>query len=109
METSIARFGTDFLLTLLTIFWVTNSITSSMRDYYDARWYGAPLTDTDYVTTPTAMSLFPHEFVPEGEPPREWYERLYNIQRWTVSVHGGHFAAIEEPESLADDIRSYFS
>jgi hypothetical protein len=51
----------------------------------------------------------PHEFVPEGEPPREWYERLYNIQRWTVSVHGGHFAAIEEPESLADDIRSYFS
>jgi pimeloyl-ACP methyl ester carboxylesterase len=103
------RFGTDFLLTLLTIFWVTNSITSSMRDYYDARWHGAPLTDADYVTTPTAMSLFPHEFVPEGEPPREWYERLYNIQRWTVSAHGGHFAAIEEPESLADDIRSYFS
>ena len=96
-----ARFGTDFLLTMLTIFWVTNSITSSMRDYYDTRWHATPLSDTDYVRTPTAMSLFPHEFVPEGEPPREWYERLYNIQRWTVSAHGGHFAAIEEPDILA--------
>jgi hypothetical protein len=104
-----AHFGTDFLLTMLTIFWVTNSITSSMRDYYDARWHGTPLTDLDYVTTRTAFSLFPHEFVAEGEPPREWYQRLYNIQRWTVSPHGGHFASIEEPDRLAADIRSYFT
>ena len=52
------------------------------------------------------MSLFPHEFAPEGEPPREWYGRLYNIQRWTVSAHGGHFAAIEEPDILTEEIRS---
>ena len=104
-----AHFGTDFLLTMLTIFWVTNSITSSMRDYYDTRWQGRPLTDLDYVTTRTAFSLFPNEFVAEGEPPREWYERLYNIQRWTVSPHGGHFASIEEPDRLAADIRSFFT
>ena len=91
--------GTDFLLTLCTIYWATNSITSSMRDYYDSRWYGAPLASTDYVTTPTAVSVFAHHFVSEGEPPREWYERLYNITQWTVAPRGGHFAAIEAPDS----------
>lgn len=104
-----ARFGTDFLLTMLTIYWCTNSITSSMRDYYDSRWHGTPLTSADYVTVPTAISVFAHEFVPEGEPPREWYARLYNIEQWTVSPHGGHFAAVEEPDTLARDIRTHFS
>lgn len=103
------RFGTDFLLTVLTLYWSTNSITSSMRDYYDARWHGTPLTATDYVKAPTAMSVFAHEFIPEGEPPREWYERLYNITQWTIATRGGHFAAVEEPDSLARDIRTHFS
>ena len=103
------RFGTDFLLTVLTLYWSTNSITSSMRDYYDARWHSTPLKSTDYVTVPTAMSVYANEFVPEGEPPREWYERLYNIQQWTVASQGGHFAAAEEPDALARDIRTHFS
>lgn len=103
------HFGTDFLLTVLTLYWSTNSITSSMRDYYDSRWHSTPLTSTDYVTVPTAVSVFAHEFVPEGEPPREWYARLYNIQQWTVARHGGHFAAVEEPDILAGDIRNHFN
>jgi pimeloyl-ACP methyl ester carboxylesterase len=103
------HFGTDFLLTVLTLYWSTNSITSSIRDYYDLRWHSTPLTSTDYVTVPTAVSVFAHEFVPEGEPPREWYARLYNIQQWTVAPHGGHFAAVEEPDALARDIRTHFS
>ena len=103
------RFGTDFLLTVLTLYWSTNSITSSMRDYYDARWHSTPLKSTDYVTVPTAMSVFANEFVPEGEPPREWYERLYNIRQWTVASQGGHFAAAEEPDALARDIRTHFA
>ena len=103
------HFGTDFLLTVLTLYWSTNSITSSMRDYYDSRWHSRPLTSTDYVTVPTAVSVFAHEFVPEGEPPREWYARLYNIQQWTVARHGGHFAAVEEPDILARDIRNHFN
>ena len=103
------HFGTDFLLTVLTLFWATNSITSSMRDYFDSRWHGTRLTSTDYVSVPTAVSVFAHEFVPEGEPPREWYARLYNIQRWTVTTRGGHFAAVEEPDALARDVRTHFS
>ncbi|HEY0373578.1 MAG TPA: epoxide hydrolase [Amnibacterium sp.] len=103
-----AHLGREFLLTLLTLYWATGSITSSMRDYFDARWHGTPLTSRDAVTVPTAISLFPHEFVPEGEPPRSWYERLYRITQWTVSDRGGHFAAVEAPDRLADDIRTHF-
>jgi pimeloyl-ACP methyl ester carboxylesterase len=41
-------------------------------------------------------------------PPRRWAERLYNIQRWTMMPSGGHFAALEEPELLVNDIREFF-
>lgn len=100
--------GTDFVLTLLTLYWCTNTITSSLRDYFDNRWHAAPLTSADVVTVPTAISVFANEFVPEGEPPREWYERLYTITQWTVSPQGGHFAAVEVPDALAEDIRRHF-
>jgi pimeloyl-ACP methyl ester carboxylesterase len=104
-----ARFGRDTLLTMLTIWWASGSITSSMRDYYDNRWHGTPIGATDFVAVPTAMAVFAHEFVREGEPPRSWYERLYDIQRWTVFPRGGHFAAAEEPDLLAADIAEFFA
>jgi len=104
-----ARFGRDALLTMLTLWWATGSITSSMRDYYDNRWHGTPIGPDDFVTAPTAMAVFANEFVPEGQPPRSWYERLYNIQRWTVYPRGGHFAAAEEPDLLAGDIAEFFA
>jgi pimeloyl-ACP methyl ester carboxylesterase len=104
-----ARFGRDALLTMLTLWWATGSITSSMRDYYDNRWHGTPIGPADFVTAPTAMAVFAHEFVSEGEPPRSWYERLYNIRRWTVFPRGGHFAAAEEPDLLASDIAEFFT
>jgi len=104
-----ARFGRDALLTMLTVWWASGSITSSMRDYYDNRWHSTPLGASDVVTVPTAMAVFAHEFVPEGEPPRSWYERLYDIRRWTVFPRGGHFAAAEEPDLLAGDIAEFFA
>ena len=103
-----AHFGRDFLLTTITLYWATNSITSSMRDYFDSRWHTNPIGPSDYVQAPMAMAVFANEFIPEGEPPREWYERLYNVQRWTVFRRGGHFAAVEEPDRLANDIREHF-
>jgi pimeloyl-ACP methyl ester carboxylesterase len=102
------RFGRDLLLTNLMIYWVTGSITSSTRDYFDNRWHGAELGPDAYVRVPTAMAVFDHSFVREGEPPREWYERLYAIRRWTVFPRGGHFAAAEEPDLLAGDIAAFF-
>lgn len=103
-----AAFGRDSLLTMLTVTWATASITSSTRDYYDNRWHGTPMGPDDHVRVPTAMALFPASLVPEGEPPRSWYERLYQVERWTVFPRGGHFAAAEAPDLLAADIAEFF-
>jgi pimeloyl-ACP methyl ester carboxylesterase len=95
----------DFLCATLTLYWVTQTITSSMRDYWDNRWH--PVEHT-YVSTPTAFGVFAHETVPEGEPPRSYLERVYNIQRWTVFPRGGHFAPVEAPAELAEDVNAFF-
>jgi pimeloyl-ACP methyl ester carboxylesterase len=103
-----ARFSRDFLLTTLTIYWVTRTITSSMRDYFDNRWSSVAPGPADFVHVPTAIAVFAHFFADEGHPPREWVERLYNVRRWTPMPRGGHFAAREEPEPLARDIAAFF-
>ena len=106
-----SRFPRDFLLTLVTLYWVTTTITSSIRDYHDnRRWQGEPrLGPADIVQVPTAVAVFPHMVIPEGEPPREWGERLYEIRRWTVMPTGGHFAPAEEPQLVARDITAFFA
>lgn len=103
-----ARLSRDFLLTIVTLYWVTETITSSMRDYFDNRWSGVELGPDDFVRVPTGIAVFANQFVPEGEPPREWAERLYDVRRWTVMPSGGHFAPAEEPELLARDIAAFF-
>jgi pimeloyl-ACP methyl ester carboxylesterase len=97
----------DFLLTNVTLYWVTQTITSSLRDYYDNRWVADPIGPDDRVGVPTAFAVFPNQRVPEGEPPREWMERLYDVRRWTVMPRGGHFAPAEEPELVARDIAAF--
>jgi len=106
-----SRFPRDFLLTLVTLYWVTTTITSSIRDYHDnRRWQGEPrLGPADIVQVPTAVAVFPHMVIPEGKPPREWGERLYEIRRWTVMPTGGHFAPAEEPQLVARDITAFFA
>ena len=96
---------------MVTLYWVTGTITSSMRDYFDnRRWQGEPrLHPGDLARVPTAVAVVPHMLVPEGEPPREWAERLYDIRRWTVMPRGGHFAPAEEPELVARDIAAFFA
>jgi pimeloyl-ACP methyl ester carboxylesterase len=107
----VSRFGKDFLLTIVTLYWVTGTITSSIRDYYDnRRWQGEPrLGPGDTVRVPTAVAVFPHMLIPEGEPPRQWAERLYDIRRWSVMPRGGHFAPAEEPELVARDITAFYA
>jgi pimeloyl-ACP methyl ester carboxylesterase len=92
----------------LTIYWVTQTITSSMRDYFDNRWLGVTLGPQDFVHVPTAIAVFT-QFVDEGTPPREWAERLYNVRQWTPMPSGGHFSPAEEPERLARDIVAFFA
>jgi pimeloyl-ACP methyl ester carboxylesterase len=104
-----ARFSREFLLTMLTLYWVTETITPSMRDYFDNRWHAADLQPGARVRVPVGLANFDHNFVSEGRLPREWAERLYDVRRWTSMPSGGHFAAAEEPELLARDIAAFFA
>ncbi len=58
-----------------------------------------------YIDVPTGFALFPKEI---ETPLREWAERTLSIQHWTQMPRGGHFAALEEPELFAEDIRVFF-
>src|ERR1700686_5780552 len=103
------RIPRDFLLTLLTLYWATGTITSSIRNYFDNRWHGITLGPEDFVRSPTALANFTAQYAFEGNPPREWADRLYNIQRWTPMERGGHFAPTEEPVAVARDIAAFFA
>ena len=99
------RFTKDELLTTVMIYWVTQSITSSTRLYYETQRQPWTLRQGERIGVPSAMAAFPKEL---SRPPREWGERSFNVQRWTEMPRGGHFAALEEPELLAEDIRAFF-
>jgi pimeloyl-ACP methyl ester carboxylesterase len=99
----------DTLLTMLTVYWATQTITSSMRDYYDNRWSTDRLRPGERIGVPAGFAVFPHEHVPEGTPVRAYAERLYDVRRWTDMPRGGHFAAVEEPDLLAPEIAAFFA
>lgn len=100
------RFTKDVLLTNVMIYWLTGAIGSSFWPYWQLRhrpWWPSA---TERVAVPTAHAAFPREIL---RPPRAWAERAYDLRRWTVMSAGGHFAALEEPEALAADLRAFFS
>ncbi len=99
------RFTRDELLANVTLYWMTETIHSSFRLYFEGRKAPLHFGPTDFVHVPCAIAHFPKELL---FPPREWIERGYNIQHWHDMPHGGHFAAAEEPELLAEDIRTFF-
>jgi pimeloyl-ACP methyl ester carboxylesterase len=97
-----SRFSKDDLLTNVTIYWATETAASSTRIYYENR-VAPPVQGR--VTVPTACALFPREI---STPPRKWVEARYNLVRWTPMPRGGHFAALEQPELLVNDVREFF-
>ena len=106
------RFSKDELLTQVMIYWVTGSIGPSFLPYYDYANAGAMTWIQEGVKNlvgagkvPAAFALFPKDI---SQPPREWAERFFNVQRWREMPRGGHFAALEEPDLLAADIRAWF-
>jgi pimeloyl-ACP methyl ester carboxylesterase len=100
-----SRFSKDELLTTVCIYWVTQTINSSIRLYYETHRQPWELKQGEKVSAPTGVAVFPQEI---SVPPREWGERSFNLQRWTEMPRGGHFAALEEPALLVDDIRAFF-
>lgn len=95
------RFDRDTLLTLLTLYWVTGTIGSSFRTYYDYR-HNPPLPP---VNVPAGFTLGTED----RTYPREMAERIYtDIRHWRPVTVGGHFMPLEEPELLAEDLRAFF-
>jgi pimeloyl-ACP methyl ester carboxylesterase len=105
------RFTRDQLLTILTIYWATETINSSMRvGYYEYAHHAAPPAAGSRIQVPAGFAVFADDFRPgSARPPRELAEHSFaNITRWSRMPRGGHFAALEEPELLADEIRAFF-
>ncbi len=96
-------FTRDQLITNVMLYWVTQTSASSARLYWETRHShsGPP----PYVEVPTGVARYPKEVL---RWPRSWVERQYNVAHWAVMERGGHFAAMEQPELFADDLRQYF-
>lgn len=104
LENAVPR---DDFLTNLMLYWATGSIASAARIYYEHLHTGGRgvLAPGERVEVPTAMAVFPREIL---VGPRQWVERAYDVVRWTEMPRGGHFAALEQPELLAADVRAFF-
>lgn len=90
----------DTMLTNVMIYWLNGTAGSSARYYYEgAATWGSPEPDT---TVPVAVAVLPHDI---GVPIRRIAEQNHNIVRWTEFERGGHFAAMEEPDLIIEDLR----
>lgn len=94
----------DHLLTNVMLYWLTGTAASSARLYYEAAHsdtgYGQPDKPS---TAPTGVAVFPHDITI-----RRFAERTNNIVPWSEFNRGGHFAAMEAPDLLIDDVRAFF-
>ena len=98
------HFSKDDLLTNISIYWFTGTITSSTRIYYENRNTPAE-KPIEYIDVPTGAAIFPAEIY---MAPRAWAEAAYDLRHWTVMPRGGHFAALEQPELYLNDLREFF-
>ena len=91
-----SAFTPDELLTWVTAYWATGAIGTSFATYVE------PVTLPDRVDTPTVLSVFPRDTKPE---PRSYAEAFLDVREYVEHPAGGHFAAWEQPEAYAGDLR----
>ena len=94
----------DQLLTNIMFYWAPNSIASAANMYYESRRDTGAFAGGK-ITPPVAVASFPKEIY---RAPRSWVEPRYNVVRWTEFEKGGHFAAMERPQELLEDVRAFF-
>lgn len=99
-------FTKDELLSNVTLYWVTETIHSSIRLYNENRKSPLRLGKKSYINIPVGIARFQFE---EPFPPRKYIERGFNIQHWSDFSEGGHFPAMEKPELLVKDVSNFFS
>jgi epoxide hydrolase len=101
LETAVSR---DQILANLTLYWITNTINSSTRLYYESQKSGR-FPPFDRLEVPTGCAIFPGEII---RMPESWARNLYNVTHYTRFDRGGHFAAMEEPDLFVADVREFF-
>jgi pimeloyl-ACP methyl ester carboxylesterase len=99
-------FTRDQMITNVMLYWVTQTITSSTRLYWELQHSGSGQKAPEYVAVPTGIARYPKEVI---RFPRAWVERRYNVTHWVDMPRGGHFAAMEQPELFVEDLRSFFA
>ena len=96
-------FTRDEILDNITLYWLTNTETSSARIYWENGAANAKLTP---ISIPAAVTVFPGEVY---RPPKSWAQRAYkNLIYYNRVDKGGHFAAWEEPELFSREVRAAF-
>jgi pimeloyl-ACP methyl ester carboxylesterase len=100
-----ACFTKDELLTNATLYWATQTIRSSMHYYLEHRRNPPAAMRPVRIEVPTGVAMFPAEVV---RPPRSAVARKYDLRHWTDMPRGGHFAAMEQPDALVEDVRAFF-
>jgi microsomal epoxide hydrolase len=101
-----SAFSRDHLLANIAFYWFTGAIGSSFFPYYFRTHRPWPIPEGAAIAVPTGYAEFPREIL---RPPRSLAQRTYtDIRRWTVMPRGGHFAAMEQPEALAAEVREFF-
>jgi pimeloyl-ACP methyl ester carboxylesterase len=96
----------DTFLTDVTLYWATGTIGSAMRIYREHRLTGGETAPLSQLETPVAYADFPKEVF---ACPFSWITRTYNVVQRTEMPKGGHFAALEQPDLLLDDMRKFFA
>jgi microsomal epoxide hydrolase len=103
VESAVSR---DRMLANISLYWFTGAIGSSFFPYYFRMHRPWPIPEGGTIAVPTGYTEFPREIL---RPPRSLAEKTYTeIRRWTVMARGGHFAAMEQPDALAAEIREFF-
>lgn len=100
-------YSKDQLLTNIMVYIVTRTFNTASWIYYGRREEGGRVLSPEgkRVEVPTGCAVFPKELL--AWPPRSYAERIYNVTQWTEMPRGGHFAAMEEPDLLIEDIRNF--
>ena len=96
--------GRDDLLANVSLYWYTQTIGSSMRIYRN-RSIAPPSPPAVPPDVPFAFAAFPKELF---LPPKRLIARSFKLERHAAMPRGGHFAALEQPELLAADVRAFF-
>ncbi len=100
------RFDIDELLTNVSLYWFSGNVGATLRMYQENARCPLRFASGERIDVPLAFARFPKEII---NPPREWVERVFDIARWTEMSAGGHFAALEQPRALAQDIHEAFA